>query len=109
MLQCPTDKAFDVWHQRLAGFRKLVFDPGRDFGVDRSRNEPVGFQRPERDGQHTLGNVGNRFLDVAETHRAVCVQSDHDKHRPFVAEPAQDVPDGAISCRMKIFHFFCFY
>lgn len=80
MLQCPTDKAFDVWHQRLAGFRKLVFDPGRDFGVDRSRNKPVGFQRPERDGQHTLGNVGNRFLDVAETHRAVCVQSDHDKH-----------------------------
>ena len=106
MFQCPTDKAFYMWHQRFAGFRKLVLDSGRDFSVDRSRNKPVGFQCPERDSQHTLGNVGYCFLDVAETHRAVCVQCDHNKHRPLVAEPAQDVPDGTSSGRMKIFHFF---
>ena len=64
MFQCPTDKIFYMWHQCLTGFRKLVFNSGRDFGIDCSRNKPVGFQCPERDslratgledGEYTLG------------------------------------------------------
>ena len=80
MFQCPTDKAFYMWHQRFAGFRKLVLDSGRDFSVDRSRNKPVGFQCPERDSQHTLGNVGNRFMNITESHGSVRIQRHEDEH-----------------------------
>ena len=106
VFQCPSDKIFDVRHQGFACFRQLVFYAGRYFGIDCPRNKSVGLQCPQRYGQHTLRDVGDCLLDIAETHCSIRVQCDHNKHRPLVAEPAQDVPDGTSSGRMKIFHIF---
>ena len=95
-------------HERRAHFREAIFHAGRHFGIDFAVHKAVGFEGTERDGQHPLRDIVDGLVDVAETHRAVRTQCSQDQHRPFVAKSAEDVPDRASSCRMKMFQFLSF-
>src|SRR5262245_53054519 len=62
--------------------------------MDGTRDEPVAFQRAQRQGQHALRDAADLPLDLAEPLGAGAEEVD-DQHRPLVADAGEDAADGA--------------
>lgn len=93
-----------MWHQAMPRLGEYILHSRGNFGIDLAGNQPVRLQGTERHGEHALRHVADGFLYVAEAHCAVRVQRNHDEHRPFIAQAAEDVAYGAGSGVMKVFH-----
>ena len=96
------EAAQDLGCGPFTALRKVILHPRRHLGIDFAADHPVGFERPQGDGQHAVRNVAQRAVDLAETHHAVGVQRQQHQHRPLVPQPAQDIPDGTTARGRKI-------
>src|SRR5271163_3931849 len=74
--------------------RQLIVDPRRHRRKDGARDQSVALQPAQGQRQHTLRNAADGAAQFVEAARALAEQR-HDEDRPFVADPRQDVADGA--------------
>ena len=63
----------------------------RNLRIDAPRQITVLFQRPQRNGQHLLGDIRYGFAQRPETHRFRSVKRIKYQQRPFVAYPGEHV------------------
>ena len=106
MFQCPVHQSLYMWNQATSGIRKVVFYTWRYFRINLPFHQSIAFQCSESNGKHALLNVFNCLMNITKPHCPICIQSNKNKYRPFIAQPAQYVTHRTISRRMKIFHFF---
>ena len=75
--------------------RQRVFDPRRNARVYRAQQNAIAFQVTKGLCQHSLADVGNSLLDLAEAQPSVR-QIGNDQSGPFVAKPVEDSSYGTI-------------
>jgi FMN-dependent NADH-azoreductase len=62
--------------------------------MDCARDHTIAFESAKRPGEHLLADTANRAFDVVEAPRSLD-ERQHDHHRPFVANEAQDAAEPA--------------
>lgn len=93
----PAHEAFEHGHERLAGGRERIFHARGHLGIDRAAHKVVLLQVAQRLREHFLGTIEHFAVKLAETQRAgrVLVEVIEHEERPFVAELAHHLADGA--------------
>ena len=102
----PLDQSVDVRKQAETPSRKPILDTRRDLGKDFTRNQTVGLEHPQRDGQHPVRNILQRTVYLVESHGSIGMKRQQDQHRPLVPDSTQNVTNRATSRRRKFFQFF---
>src|SRR5579862_5124861 len=92
--QRPGAERRDRLQQVAAERRERIIDARRDGRKHRARHQTVALEPAQRQGQHALRDAADRAPQLVEAQRAVAKPADH-QNRPFVADPGQDVADGA--------------
>ena len=91
MLDSPSQKCIQVWHQAVSAFGEAVFNLGRNLHENLASDDAVLFQIPQNGSEHLLGNVRYLSPQILETKYFILFQSVEHQKRPFVGDARDNV------------------
>jgi len=97
----PCGEGHDGLDERAPEFGEFVVDARRGRGRHGARHQAVSLEAAECERQHPLRDPIDRSTQLAETHRSVSQESDH-QHAPFIADPVEDLADRTVLRRSSI-------